>query len=1757
MYKNQKWKLSAFLIAIAFIVNLMGIPTSAMAKLDTGVPVNGNGIVFVDSSVEEYKSLINALPPGTEVVILDSNADGVDRMAEYLEGRNGIASIHIISHGQSGQFKCGNVWLGTDNLEKYASQLKKIGNALCSGGDILIYGCRVGKDEEGQSFLRQLSAATSADIAASNGWTGAADMDGDWELEATVGTVTNAPLLKDDSVSYYRHLLYTLQAGDLAIIGWSALDDYIRFVTLKDIPAGTIIKITDKGWSDSNAFVVPTSGQPEGYITWTLGSQISKGTVLKLTLGGSDNNPVTNLRNETTSSDLNEIVSTGWTTVTDPFTIAGDSIFIYQDSEVNPFFIFGFNTSTGTVDGNGWNTSATNQVHMSRLPSGTGCQNSLTNGTNAIAITPQKDNCQYNGPTSATTAANWLTSISNAANWSNTDDGNAVASIGTSITISGEVAPSITSQPSNQTITAGQTATLTVTAAGDAPLTYQWKKGGTDVSDGGNISGATTDTLTITNAQAAAAGNYTVVVTNGAGNVTSNVATLTVNPAITVISTASVAGIEAPAAGATPITAGSLTAGAGTYTVTNLTWKDSDGTTAATLTSGGKFKSGSIYKAVIELTATAGNKFQALTPTVNAGTAGAGTINVDAEGNKLTFTVTFSATAAQSVTGIAVTTQPTKLTYTAGEPLDLTGLEATLTYNDGSTEEVMFGAFAGKGITTSPTNGTAMIVATHNGHPVTLTCNGHPATTSSLTVNPAPVAPSITTQPSSQTITAGQTATLTVAAAGDAPLTYQWKKGGTDVSDGGNISGATTDTLTITNAQAADAGNYTVVVTNGAGNVTSNVATLTVNPAITVISTASVAGIEAPVAGATPITAGSLIAGAGTYTITSLTWKDSDGTTAATLTSGGKFKAGSTYKAVIELTAAAGNKFQALTPTVNAGTAGAGTINVDAEGNKLTFTVTFSATAAQSVTGIAVTTQPTKLTYTAGEPLDLTGLAVTLTYNDGSEENVTFAGCAGKGITTSPTHGATMVVATHNGHPVTLTCNGHTATTSSLTVNPAPVAPSITSQPSSQTITAGQTVTLTVAATGDAPLTYQWKKGGTDVSDGGNISGATTDTLTITNAQAADAGNYTVVITNGAGDVTSNVATLTVNPAVPSAPIGVMATGGNAKVTLNWSSVSGATGYKIYQSTTAGSYESVLSTVGGSVYSYEATGLTNGVTYYFVIKATNAGGESPNSAEVSAVPKTVPGAPTNVSAIAGNGQATVSFSAPTDNGGSPITGYVVTSNPGNITATGTGTSITVAGLTNGTSYTFTVKAVNVVGNGLDSAASNAINPYAPLSGGTPGESSNPSTPTIPTEPTKPSETGVEILVNGKTETAATATTTKVEDKTVTTVTIDDKKVEEKLQKEGNNTVVTIPVKNDADVVVGQLNGQTVKNMESKEAVLEIKTGNVTYTLPASQINIDNVSLQIGKQVELKDIAVNVKISAPSQETEKIVQDTANKNNYQVVVKPVDFEITCTSESKAVEVSKFNGYVERMVAIPEGVDPSKITTGIVLNPDGTFSHVPTAITVIEGKYYAKINSLTNSTYSVIWSPKTFNDVENHWAKYVVNDMGSRLIIGGVGEDRFGPDRDITRAEFSAIVVRALGLMRPGTGKDIFTDVTKEAWYYDAVCIAYEYGIISGYGNGKFGPMDKITREQAMTILAKAMKMTGLKVEFKTGEVEQILTAFGDSAQSVDWAKTHIAACIKAGIVSGKGNKMLAPKDAITRAEVAATVRKLLQNSKLIN
>ncbi|MNO31009.1 Serine/threonine-protein kinase PknD [compost metagenome] len=190
---------------------------------------------------------------------------------------------------------------------------------------------------------------------------------------------------------------------------------------------------------------------------------------------------------------------------------------------------------------------------------------------------------------------------------------------------------------------------------------------------------------------------------------------------------------------------------------------------------------------------------------------------------------------------------------------------------------------------------------------------------------------------------------------------------------------------------------------------------------------------------------------------------------------------------------------------------------------------------------------------------------------------------------------------------------------------------------------------------------------------------------------------------------------------VPGAPLLQPAVSGDGQASLTWVPVNGAANYHIYQSSTPSVSGTRIASVVGSVYDYTATGLANGTTYYFTIQGENQQGTGPFSNIISATPFTLPDVPTNVLAVAGDSQATITFNAPAFDGGSPITGYEVIANPGGLTTAATTSPFTFRGLTNGIAYTFTVKAINAGGSGAESAPSNAVTPMS--------TSTSPPTPT--------------------------------------------------------------------------------------------------------------------------------------------------------------------------------------------------------------------------------------------------------------------------------------------------------------------------------------------------------------------------------------------------------------------------------------------
>jgi predicted RNA-binding protein with TRAM domain len=283
----------------------------------------------------------------------------------------------------------------------------------------------------------------------------------------------------------------------------------------------------------------------------------------------------------------------------------------------------------------------------------------------------------------------------------------------------------------------------------------------------------------------------------------------------------------------------------------------------------------------------------------------------------------------------------------------------------------------------------------------------------------------------------------------------------------------------------------------------------------------------------------------------------------------------------------------------------------------------------------------------------------------------------------------------------------------------APGAPTISSiTPSDQQLS----VAFTAGATGGSAVTtykystnggsnWQTRAAGTTASPLVISTLSTDGTTALTNGTSY---NIQIKAVNAIGDGAATTSTVATPATTPSAPSITLITQGNGQLSVAFTS--GATGGSAitnYKYSTDGGSTFTSVSPAATTSPITITGLSNGTSYNVQIKAVNVFGDGIATASTAATPITTPGAPTIGTATAGNGQATVTFTAPASNGGSAITSYTATSTPGSITGTlnqaGSGT-ITVTGLTNGTAYTFSVKANNAAGASTASAASNSVTP---------------------------------------------------------------------------------------------------------------------------------------------------------------------------------------------------------------------------------------------------------------------------------------------------------------------------------------------------------------------------------------------------------------------------------------------------------------
>ncbi len=688
--------------------------------------------------------------------------------------------------------------------------------------------------------------------------------------------------------------------------------------------------------------------------------------------------------------------------------------------------------------------------------------------------------------------------------------------------------PQITTHPQSQTVSNSTTISFNVAATG-ASLNYQWKTNGTA------IPGATNSTLNLTNVQSADSATYTVFVNNSAGFVTSSNAVLTVltpisitsQPANTTNNAATTATLSVAVTGSNP----------------QFQWRKN----STNISNGGNISGATTASLTVSslLKADAGSYSVVITNTLNA---------------------TTSSVAYLEVIDPLITSQPQDKFVPAGASATFSVTATGTTplnyrWKKNGTDLSDAGNISGATTTSLTVANVQSSDATNYTVAVSNAVGFAISSAATLTIVQPPT---ITNQPVSRTNNAGTAATFSVGASG-LGLSYQWLRNSTNITDGGNISGATSSTLTVSAVTSPDAVSYSVIVTNAAGSVTSLVATLTIvfplpyyepfnyssgtnlggqtngnflswfdvgftNAGAYVSNVAgnlSIAGLPASI--------GNRAQFGGNAKSARFSFATGTAVTSGTLYYSFIFRAldTNTLNTTGAFMAGFNNSIgsQSNTPTVvaprlyirlatggyNLGVAKNSSISTDWVWDSRVFTTNDVLFVVGSYTF-----------NSANSTDDICKMWINPSISDFGSNNAPAASATATGgadITANQIASFVLLQRSANEPAAMLVDELRIATNwSSVTPNPPPV---INTQPASRTNLSGTTATFSVTATG-TNVTYQWQRNGATLSNAGNISGATTANLTLANVAPADAGTYLVIVSTPGGSATSSPATLTV-----------------------------------------------------------------------------------------------------------------------------------------------------------------------------------------------------------------------------------------------------------------------------------------------------------------------------------------------------------------------------------------------------------------------------------------------------------------------------------------------------------------------------------------------------------------------------------------------------------------------------------------------------
>jgi hypothetical protein len=338
---------------------------------------------------------------------------------------------------------------------------------------------------------------------------------------------------------------------------------------------------------------------------------------------------------------------------------------------------------------------------------------------------------------------------------------------------------------------------------------------------------------------------------------------------------------------------------------------------------------------------------------------------------------------------------------------------------------------------------------------------------------------------------------------------------------------------------------------------------------------------------------------------------------------------------------------------------------------------------------------------------------------------------------------------------------------------------------------------------------------------------------------------------------------------------------------------------------------------------------------------------------------------------------------------------------------------------------------------------------------------------------------------------------------------------------------------------------TEATKKNANAVIAISSEGASYKLPASEINIADLATKLG--VSAADVQIVVSVN--------VVAATEIKDGVKVVSKVIEFKVEAVSGDKKEAITTFSTYVDRTISGENNFNTNN-SVGVKINFDGTLVSIPTLFNEKE----ATIKSLTNSKYTIVENNFTFPDVDNqkNWAENYIETLANKFIIQGKTDGKFAPGEEMTRAQFTVLLVKALGLPG-GTYEQKFKDVKEADWFNlnGELAAAIKTGIIQGKPDGRFAPNEKITRTQAAIMLNRAMKLGFINYDMTKLDQTKKVADFTDTAKLDAEAKAAIEAIYQAGIMSGKPDGTFDPRANTKRDQMAKMLAEFLISAKLMN